>query len=323
MTEKLFALSVADALLIDPQSDTLVVKGNALLSSTMEQTMQEQEVFAGRGSQLQFTYNYQKVLSFQIEAADFSPTYLALQTGSKIKNEMSKYYIEETVTFDDTGKGTLSDKPIGGVYVEMASNHNTINANGKSITVPTLANKTAKVVYQYNVLVDKLTIPANSFPKAYKLVLTSDIFGAEGDKVFEQQIIAPRYKLDGALSMNLTHDGVSQFTLNGKTLADDDNNYAYITWKPVGNTKVAISMLAVNIGETTLAVGETETVTVYGIRGGEYSNIVMDNSALTFTSDDESVATFVDGVITGVAVGETNVKVSDGTNTDVIEVVVA
>lgn len=322
MTQKLFAVSVADALLIDPQADTLVVKGTALLSSTMEQAMQESEVFAGRGSQLQFTHNYQKVLSFQIEAADFSPTYLALQTGSKIKNEMSKYYTEETITFDASGKGTLSETPIGGVYVEMASNHSTINANNKEITVPALANKTAKVVYQYNVLVDKLTIPANSFPKAYKLVLTSDIFNADGDKVFEQQIIAPRYKLDGALSMNLTHDSVSQFTLNGKALADNDNNYAYITWKLVGNAKVAVSMLATSPSEVTLSVGESENVTVYGIRGGEYSNIVMDTSTLTFSSDDDSVATFVNGAITGVAVGETNVKVTDGLNVDVIEVVV-
>lgn len=320
MTEKLFAVSVADAMLIDTQADSLVVKGTALLTSTMEQAIQSSEVFAGRGSVLQFTHKYQKTLSFQIETADFSPAYLALQTGSKIKNELSNYFTDETVTFDVSGVATLTKAPIGGVYVEMPSNYSTITPSGSTITVASLANKTAKVSYQYSALVDKLDIPANAFPKSYKLVLTSDIFNADGDKAFEQQIIAERYSLDGALSLSLSHDGVSQFTLNGKTLADNDGNYATLTWLPVGGTQVAINMLATNPSEVTLGVAETQTVTTYGIRGGEYSNIVLDTSKLTYISDDVSIATFVNGVITGVAVGNTNVKVSDGTYTDVIDV---
>ncbi|MEK4121971.1 hypothetical protein [Lysinibacillus sp. FSL K6-0102] len=323
MTEKLFAVSVADALLIDESKDTLAVKGTALLSSTMEQTMQENELFAGRGSKLQFVYNYQKVLSFQIEAADFSPVYLALQTGSEIKNKMSEYFTEEKVSFDASGKGTLSQTPIGNVYVELASNHVTKAPSGSDIIDVAYANKELKVAYQYNAQVDELTISANDFPKSYKLVLTSDIFNSDGDKVYEQQIIAPRYKLDGALSLNLTHDGVSQFTLNGKTLVDEDDNYAYIKWKPVNGTSIQVSALATDVSEVTLSVGGKQKVITYGIRGGGYSNVLMDNSKLTFSSDDEAVATFVNGEITGIGAGETNVKVSDGTNKDVIEVVVA
>lgn len=323
MSEKLFAVSVADALLIDPDTDTLAVKGTALLSSSMEQTMQETELFAGRGSKLQFVYNYQKVLAFQIEASDFSPVYLALQTGSEIKRKMSKYFTEEKVEFDATGKGTLTQEPIGGVYVELPSNHTTKLAVGSVITDIAFANKALKVVYQFDAEVDELVIPANSFPKAYKLVLTSDIFDSNGDKAYEQQIIAPRYKLDGALSLNLTHDGVSQFTLNGKTLVDDDDNYAYIKWLDVKSNKVGVSMLATDPSEVTLAVSETQKVITYGVRGGGYSNVLMDNSKLNFTTDDPAVATFENGVITAVGAGETNVKVSDGTYTDVIEVVVS
>lgn len=323
MTEKLFAVSVADALLIDDANDTLVVKGTALLSSTMEQTMQENELFAGRGSKLQFVYNYQKVLSFQIEAADFSPVYLAMQTGSEIKNKMSAYFTEEKVKFDASGKGSLSQTPIGNVYVELASNHVTKAPTGKDITDITYANKELKVAYQYSAQVDELTISANDFPKSYKLVLTSDIFNSDGDKAYEQQIEAPRYKLDGALSLNLTHDGVSQFTLNGKTLVDNDDNYAYIKWLPVNGTSIKVSMLATDVSEVTLAVGEKQKVITYGIRGGGYSNVLMDNTKLTFDTDDAAIATFVNGEITAVGTGETNVKVSDGINTDVVEVVVS
>lgn len=147
MTEKLFAVSVADVLLINESQDTLAVKGKALLSSSMEQTMQESEIFAGRGSQLQFTYNYQKVLAFSIEASDFSPAYMALQTGSQIKNELSNYFTEEKVSFDASGVGTLKQVPIGNVYVELPANYSTFVPTGSTITVPSLANKEAYVSY--------------------------------------------------------------------------------------------------------------------------------------------------------------------------------
>lgn len=322
MTEKLFAVSTADALLIDPSNDTLVIKATALLTSSMEQTMQQTDINAGRGSQLQTIYNYQKVLSFQIEAADFSPVYLALQSGSEIKNKMSKYFTEEIVKFDSTGKGTLSQTPIGNVYVESPANHVTKTPTGSVITDIAYADKELKVVYQYDAQVDELTIGANDFPKAYKLVLISDIFNADGDKAYEQQIEVPRYKLDGALSMNLAHDSVAQFTMNGKALTDNDM-YATVKWKPINGTSVKVSSLATDVSEVTLTVGEKQKVMTLGIRGGGYSNVLMDNTKLTFTSDDEAVATFVNGEITGIGAGETNVKVSDGTYTDVIEVVVA
>lgn len=322
MTEQLFAVSTADALLIDPSNDMLVIKATALLNSSMEQSMQQTELNAGRGSQLKFIYNYQKILAFQIEAADFSPTYLALQTGSEIKNEMSKYFKEELVTFDSTGKGTLSQTPIGNVYVESPANYVTKSPTGSIITDIAYADKELKVVYQCNAQVDKLTINANDFPKAYKLVLTSDIFNADGDKAYEQQIEVPRYKLDGALNVNLAHDSVAQFTLNGKALTDDDM-YATVKWLPVNGASIKVSSLATNPSEVTLAVGEKQKVITYGVRGAGYGNVLMDNSKLTFTSDDAAIATFLDGEITAVAVGETNVKVSDGTYTDVVEVVVA
>jgi len=322
MTEKLFAVSTADALLIDPSNDTLVVKATALLTSSMEQSMQQTDINSGRGSQLQTIYNYQKVLSFQIEAADFSPVYLALQTGSEIKNKMSNYFTEEFVTFDSTGKGTLSQTPIGNVYVESPANHVTKTPTGSVITDIAYADKELKVVYQYDAQVDELTIGANDFPKAYRLVLISDIFNADGDKAYEQQIEVPRYKLDGALSMSLAHDSVAQFTMNGKALTDNDM-YATVKWKPVKGTSIKVSSLATDVSEVTLAVGEKQKVMTLGIRGGGYSNVLMDNSKLTFTSDDEAVATFVNGEITGVGTGETNVKVSDGTYTDVVEVVVS
>ncbi len=320
MAEKQFLVSVADAFIFDPDTDALVVKGKALLNSSLEQTMQNTEIYAGRGSQLQYEFNYQKLLNISIESADFSPAYLAMQTGSVIKNELSKYYREEDVTFDASGNSTLANAPIGNVYVEMENGNNTtVTPTGSDISVPTLASKVAKVVYQYNVTTDVIDIPANSFPKAYKLVLTSDVFSPSG-KTAEMQIEAPKFKLDGALTLGLTHDAASTFTLNGKTLADDNSNYAYVKFLPVDSASVELVAITANTADVELNSGETEQLTVYGIRGGAYANIVNPEGT-TFVSDTTAVATVdANGLVSYVATGTAKITITNGLLEDIVYV---
>lgn len=327
MAEKQYLVSVADALLFDPDTDNLTIKGKALLNSSIEQSMQNQEVFAGRGSQLQFEYNYQKVLNISIEAADFAPAYLAMQTGSTIKNELSKYFTEEDVVFDGTGNGILAETPVGNAYVELPDGNLTVIPTGKNINIASLANKTAKVVYQYNTTVDVITIPANTFPKAYRLVLTSDVYGTNG-KTHEMQVEVPKYKLDGAISLSLQHDQVGSFTLNGKSLADKDNNYAYVKFKPLAVTNIPLIALAATPSEVQLdsaTTGDAEQLTVYGLRGGLYTNIIVDSAKLTFSSDDDTIAT-VDATgkielgASATSGQSTVVRITDGTHTDVVQV---
>ncbi|MGG3892015.1 hypothetical protein [Metabacillus fastidiosus] len=317
MSEKQFLVSVADALIIDPDTKSLLVKGKALLNSSIEQTMQSQEIFAGRGSTLQMEFNYQKMLNISIESADFSPAYLAMQTGSVIKNELSKYYTEEDVAFDASGNGTLDKTPIGDVYVEMLNGGNlTVAATGTTVNVPSLSDKVAKVVYQYNTTVDVINIPANSFPKAYELVLSSDIYGSGGNKTHEMQIQVPRYKLDGALTLGLTHDASSTFTLNGKTLADRDNNYAYVKFLPLAQTQVDYIGISTTTADVQLNTGESEQLTVVGIRGGNYAN-VLNPAGTTFTSDKPAVATVSNtGLISFVGIGNAVVTVENGLHED-------
>lgn len=328
MAEKQFLVSVADALLIDPDTKALVVKGKALLNSSIEQDMQSNDIFAGRGSKLVYTHRYQKVLNITIESADFSPTYLAMQTGSTIKNELSKYYKEELLTFDGTGKATVTETPIGDIYVELENGTNqSVTPATKDITVVALANKTAKVVYQYNTTVDVIDIPADTFPKAYELVLTSDIFNPSG-KTFEMQVQVPKYLLDGKISLSLQHDQTGNTTLSGKSLVDTDGNYAYVKFLPVAGNAVGISSLAGSPSEVQLdhtVPTDSEQLTVIGIRGGVYSNIIMDNTKLTFTVDDAtqakvSASGLVELGTAPTAGSHTVVRITDGTHTDIVYV---
>ena len=70
---------------------------------------------------------------------------------------------------------------------------------------------------------------------------------------------------------------------------------------------------------------DSVALTVFGIRGGSYGNIILDNADLTFTSSTPAVATVdANGVVkiaSGATVGQkTTITVTDGTFTDTVEV---
>lgn len=328
--KKLFAVSVADAYLRDTTTDSLVVKGKALLSSSMEQTIQEQELFAGRGSQLQFTYNYQKVLAFQIEAADFSPVYLAIQSGSEIKNKLSKYFTDEKLEFDASGTATLTQTPVGSVYVELDAGNLTVIPTGNTISVPELKGQKAFVAYQYETTLEELTISADDFPSTYELFLTFDLYGQDKRKAYEVQIHVPSYSLDGATTLSLTHDGVSQFTMNGKALVDDEGNYAYIKFNPVSASDIKVTGLATTPAKVQLDHtdnSDSEKLKIVGVRPSPYSNVLIDNTKATFLSDDPTIAQVsADGTVTlgtspTLATGdETNITITYDGQIDVVQV---
>ena len=72
-----------------------------------------------------------------------------------------------------------------------------------------------------------------------------------------------------------------------------------------------------------LAVGDTKSITVIGIKGGLYSNVGIDTADCTITSDGAAIATVADGVVTGVTAGDTLVNIAYGDVKDVIKVTVA
>jgi len=67
----------------------------------------------------------------------------------------------------------------------------------------------------------------------------------------------------------------------------------------------------------------TKEISVIGIKGGLYSNVVIAASECTITTDDPAIATVANGVITGVSAGNTLVNVDYSGIKDVIKVVVA
>lgn len=330
MTENKFLTSVADVKLFDDKTGDLILNGKTLLNSSMTQAIQSQAIHAGKGSKKIFEYNYQKELSFSIEDATFSTSYICLQNNTKVLRELADYYTNEFITLDSTGKGTLSQEPVGNIHVENENGTYTqIIPNGKDFTYPTLAEQEVQVSYAYKEMMDNITLSADSFPKAVRMVLNGDIMTNNG-KEEEMQIVVPKFKPDGAMELSMTHDGVSSSALAGTSLADNKGNYAYISFKAVNDEDVPVIKIASSPSEIDLdstVSGDSEQITVYGIRGGSYGVVLLDNKTLTFTSDEPTIATVdADGLVklgTAANAGDTTViRITDGKAKDIVEVTV-
>lgn len=330
MAENKFLTSVADVKLFDDKTGDLILNGKTLLNSSMTQAIQSQAIHAGKGSKKIFEYNYQKELSFSIEDATFNTSYICLQNNTKVLRELADYYTNEFITLDSTGKGTLSQEPVGNIHVENENGTYTqIIPNGRDFTYPTLSNQEVQVSYAYKEMMDNITLSADSFPKAVRMVLNGDIMTNNG-KEEEMQIVVPKFKPDGAMELSMTHDGVSSSALAGTSLADNKGNYAYISFKAVNDEDVPVIKIATSPSEIDLdstVSGDSEQITVYGIRGGSYGVVLLDNKTLTFTSDEPTIATVdADGLVklgTSANAGDsTVVRITDGKAKDIVEVTV-
>lgn len=329
MAENKFLASVADVKLYDGDNN-LILNGKTLLDSSITQSMQSSAIHGGKGSQKLYEFNYQKELAISISDATFNLAFLSAQNGSKVLRELGDYFATEHVQLDATGAGQLQGTPIGNIHVENANgSFSQITPVGSDFVHPTLKDVEVEVSYTRKEMMDTLVISAKDFPKSLKLVLNADINTNEG-KVEEMQILVPKFKPDGAMELAMSHDGVSNTPLAGTTIADNKGNYAYISFKHVDNSTIPFIDIAAapnNVQLEKAVVGDSQKVTLYGVRGGVYGLANLDNTEATFATDDADVATVdADGVITiasTATVGEsTFITVTHGTAEDIIRVTI-
>ncbi len=323
-----FLTSVANVRLFDRLTDELILNGKTLLNSSMTQAIQTQAIHAGKGSKKVYELNYQKELTFSIEDAAFDTAYIALQNGTDINHQLAEYYTDEIILLDANGKGTLAETPIGKVHVEQLNGMFTQYApTGNEISVPALAGKEVQVVYAVQEMMDTIEISADSFPKAVRMELNVDIRSNNG-KTGEVIIEVPNFKPNGAVEISMTHEGVASSSLAGSALSDKKGNYAYIKLRNLSEEKVQFTALAANPSRLVLdssIAGDSQRITVLGIRGAGYGNVLLQNSDLTWTSKAPSIASVsADGVValgaSAQANDQTMIEVTDGTFSETIAV---
>lgn len=331
---KNFLVSTADfALYYD---EKLACTGTTNLNTSIEVSMEEQNVNAGKGNKLIYSFKYGRELNVTLEAADWRLEYLAASLGNDIKIQLADMYkIAECITINK-GIGVLPATPIGDVAVETADgNVIIITPEGNTIDVKKygIESGAVNVTYKFSNMAKTIVIDADTAPKVYKLVLDADKHNNKLGKVGSVQIEIPSYQPSGNFNIEFTPDGVTSTNIDGKALAVDGDTcesgsavYAYVREFDNTDSVIVVSEIAgtpatINLDTDT---NTSAVISVIGLKGAMYSPIELDNADCEFVSDTPAVAT-VDGsgVITAVAQGEAKISVTYNGVRDEIDVVVA
>ena len=105
-----FLVSTADVYGYD-SSQNLVLVGKTLLDASIETTLANTDVRAGRGNQLQYIYYHTAEMTINISEAQWNLDFLAKQVGQTVATS-ANIYVEETRTLGVAGAGTVVGTPL-------------------------------------------------------------------------------------------------------------------------------------------------------------------------------------------------------------------
>lgn len=323
--QKQFVPTVARCFLRDKELDLIVMKSKTLVNAGVKFDTQNKEITGGEFSKLLYDYSYGRKGTVDLDEPRWEPSLIALSFGQKIKTELSNVYVfEETVILDATGKGKVVNTPISGTkaYVQTPENlFSTVafTTDEFDMGLP-YANKSVKVTYQYNTTVETIKIDGESYPKSYELVMEVKVFGNKGHEETVQYIF-PNFKLNGSVDIPMSSENPVSLKVSGKIL-DEDDVYGYMKTIPVTSTVNYVG-IACDVDSLSLdATNSSYTLKVYGIRGGIYENVLLNNSDISFTSSTVATATVGanTGIIARVASGDTDVTATYNGFTDKVTV---
>jgi len=272
-----FLESVANLEAYSATTGVLIFTGLANISSTFNISMDTADVRAGQGNSLLYVYKHSRGIEVNVEQAVFDKSFLASNVGATIATAARDIYYSECITFDGSGDASVSQTPVGSVFiVSTTGTITTVTPTVKAISVPALASLSADVYYQYNLAdVPRITIPAGETPDVIKLVLRAKIKDSTGAQVEELQITIPQFQISGDYELSFTADGVSSESITGSALEYQDAScagkiYGTFDYVPITSSSNYTVIYASPSGYS-VAVGSvpaSQQITVYGLLGG-------------------------------------------------------
>lgn len=324
---KKFLVSTADVYGYD-SNDNLLFVGKTLLDSSIETTLSNTDVRAGKGNQLQYIYYHTAEMNITINEAQFSLEFLALNTGSSIETG-ANIWTEESVTVSNGAgvvtKGTplaIQTQTIYGWVTKEDGTVERVAFTGANFTLADSSyNGTVCVRYYTNdAAARKVTVYADMLPSTIRLVMVGTLASSDSttNQIGTVQIEVPRASMTGAFTLSMTPDAVAQTPLSVRALAStetaggcDGNRpiYATITEK-INGAKWYDNVIALAIkgGDFDLKSGDSKTLQVYAIKNDGSAAFLAPVGGLTFTSSETSKATVEGGIVAGVAAGSSTIK---------------
>lgn len=315
---KKFLVSTADCYGYDAD-DNLLFTGKTLLDTSIETTLSNTDVRAGRGNQLQYIYYHTAEMNITVNEAQFSLEFLALNTGSTIKTG-EDVFVEESVTLVN-GQGTVTKDPLAlsgtTLYGWVTFGDGTVERvtfTGQAFTVSNNAsNETVCVRYYTKVASARsITINADMLPSTIRLVMEAQLCSSEAttNKIGTVQIQVPKASMTGQFTLSMTPDSVAQTPLTVRALASTVNTggcsgnqsiYATIT-EILDNTNWYDNVigLAIEGGDLTLKTDDTKTIQVFAVPSTGAA-FLAPTSGITISTSDDSKVQVAGNVITAKA----------------------
>lgn len=324
---KKFLVSTADVYGYD-SNDNLLFVGKTLLDSSIETTLSNTDVRAGKGNQLQYIYYHTAEMNITINEAQFSLEFLALNTGASIETG-ANIWTEESVTVSNGAgvvtKGTplaIQTQTIYGWVTKEDGTVERVAFTGANFTLADSSyNGTVCVRYYTNdASARKVTVYADMLPSTIRLVMVGTLASSDSttNQIGTVQIEVPRASMTGAFTLSMTPDAVAQTPLSVRALAStetaggcDGNRpiYATITEK-INGAKWYDNVIALAIkgGDFDLAKGTSKSLQVYAIKNDGSAAFLAPIDGLTFASSETSKATVEGGIVAGVTAGSSTIK---------------
>lgn len=323
--EKQFLASVADVFGYD-ENDNLVLEGNTLLSSTLNNAVSTTDVRGGEGAKLLFVYTHSGELTGDIEDAAFSMDMIALAAGKNVTTG-GNIWTEETVTLVD-GVGTVVGTPLSFQntpvyawvsYGDVVSERVVVTTKTFTIADTTKDGDVCVRYYDYDSAAKQVDIDASPNPAVIRLVLRAGIYSNESHttKIGEAFITIHKAQITGNFTISMTSDGVASTPISWRALAYTNTATGCTSRRQIyasivesiytANWYDDVTMLAVDGGDFTLANSATKQLSVYALSPTE-SFPVPDYADLTF-SKTGSITVSSGGLVTG-ATGGGTVKIT-------------
>jgi hypothetical protein len=313
-----FLVTVADAVLRDPNTGYALAYGKANIDSALTITTAETVVTGGKNNPVLYVYKHDRKVEVKITQAIFTETLLALNAGTNALNGAVTALATDCVVLSASGSATLTQTPTGGVVTVFYPNGTTANVTPVGTAISGLtASQKVDAVYPYTVTADRITVETINPPSVVDLWLLAEVRDNTGVILYNLQVNIPRYQVSGNYTMSLTANGVSNQALDGTALAVASTDcstgelYATVTWVPTSSTTIAVSDVVAT--PTSMAFSAalkpySKQASLWGLRGGIYSNINLTTSASwTVSSGCALGGLYTVGAHTGLITGGSNI----------------
>lgn len=309
MANNEFLVSVANAVIRDPNTGAALAFGTANINSAFTLTMAKTDVRGGINNPLLYQYIHDRNLEVKIEQATFDKNILALNAGTSVLNGTVNVTQTDCIVLAG-GVGSVTLTPIGNVTVFLPDGTiQVVTPATKSITVSGGADQKVTAVYITAINADQITIETTKPPSVVDLTLIAEIRDNTNAIVQYLQVNVPRYQVSGNYTLTLAANGVSNQSLDGVALATSSADcvsgdyYAKVTYVPVSGATIAVSDIAATPTVLNFSVGaglpQSKQITVLGLRGGLNGNINVTTSAsFVKTSGSASLTVSAGGLVT-------------------------